>query len=158
MRERKVRGCHQTGRRPVVLTAGISRGHCGLGILPKTQGDQRTELVQRSVCPRVFVFRYVARLLSLGDLQGHQFPLEASRCLSRHRALVGAQRPFILFRPADSILTAQVLRRLDHAAGNRKPRATGRDAATLQRITHQHAAVAAYPPPHVGYIEGGVAH
>ena len=58
----------------------------------------------------------------------------------------------------DAVLPAQVLRGLDHAAGDGEVRAAGGDPAAGQRVVQQHPGPGAGTPAHRGGVERRVAH
>ena len=77
--------------------------------------------------------------------------------LCSDRALVRRHREFVLFLARYAVLATQVLCRLEHAARHRVVTATGSGAPAGEAVVHLDATPGT-APPHVGRIEGDIAH
>ncbi len=77
--------------------------------------------------------------ITLADRDFHRHDLlgELSRVDGGDRPLVGADREFVLFPAADAVPAAQVLRRLQHAAGHRIVASAGGDTSAGEPVVER---------------------
>ena len=87
--------------------------------------------------------RYVAA--PVRDLDRHDLVVEPARFLRRDRALMGPERKLVLLRARDLVLTAKVLRRLEHPARHWVVDAARGDAGPAETVVEDDL-LAARPP------------
>ena len=143
--------------RAVVLTTRIARGHRGLGILTNHHGPQGAERLERGVRARVLIG--VHHQIPPAPVDGDRDDLlvEGALLLGGDGAPVRTQGELVLLRTGDPILAAQVLRRLDHAAGNRVVDAPGGHPAPSEPVEHLDV-LRAGAPAHGRRVVLGLAH
>src|SRR5215469_2813273 len=91
------------------------------------------------------------------DLDRHDLVVEPARFLRRDRALMGPERALVLLRAGDLILTAKVLRRLEHPARHRVMDAARGDAGPAEAVVEDDL-LAARPPADRRRVELDLAH
>src|SRR5690625_2489437 len=141
----------------VVLTTGVASGNGCLFVLRLQNWLELAQGFHRGVRARMLVgvneaFFFTRLDLDRDDLFGHH-----TGFLCGNGALVRLNGQLVLFFAADRVFPTQVLGGFEHATRDRVVLSTGGAAGTSQRIVHLHAGACA-TPPHIGRVEGRVAH
>ena len=138
-----VLGDHQTGRRRVVLLAGIACGDDGLRIALTVDRCERAERLHRGILAVAFVVIEDHRItLPLRDRYGHQLLGKLAFRPRGRCVLVRAHGKSIGLFARDAVILCEVFGGLDHAGDHPEP---------LDRLAH-------YPPAAEPVMQHHVAH
>ncbi len=134
---------HDAHRGAVVLAGRVAGGDRRLLVDVQPDRAQRGELLQRDVGTRVLVAvdDDIGLAAAAGDGHWDQLVGELAGLVGGHGPLVGAQRELVLLLAPDAVVTTQVLRGLDHAAGERVVLAARGLASPVEAIEQLDAAL-----------------
>ena len=131
-------GGHDAHRGAVVLAAGVAGGDGGLGVDLLAHRPQRGQLLEGGLGAGVLVAvdDDVGLAAAARDGDRHELVGEPAGLVGGAGPLLGADRELVLLLARDVVLAAQVLGRLEHAAGDRVVLAAGGLAGADQAV-HQ---------------------
>ena len=140
----------------VVLPAGVAGGDRRLGVLAQPHRLEGRERLCGDIGAGVLV--NVDDDLAPADVRGHRHDLLGERAvlLGLQGALVGLHGELVLLLAGDGVLTAQVLRGLEHAPLDVVTMPARSGARAREHVVHGEAARGAAAD--VGGVESGVAH